>query len=327
MTPRVFVSSTIRDLAHLRHALRDAVIELGYQPVMSDFGEIGYLPEVTAADSCFKEAENCDLGILIVAKRYGDDYINNVSVTHGEFRTLRGRKVPIVTLVEKDVLTYKALVEANPNATIACPGMDRPKKTFELVDEVGNCAYNNGIHEFQQLGDARRIVRQQFGHIFGNLLRERYDPVRGDIKDILASIAALRDEVRDQKDDPESNRFLRASRELLEDECQHFKKFTSTVYGGFDVAVHKILQHATFDDLVAASGRTIEQEEPTGFMDGQHRDDDTTRFGEAWGGPRREGQPFGMHYMVSDSRVYISEGALEQLRANHLRVRAAAGTH
>lgn len=123
MTPRVFVSSTIRDLAHLRHALRDAVVELGYQPVMSDFGEIGYLPEVTAADSCFKEAENCDLGILIVAKRYGDDYLNNVSVTHGEFRTLRGRKVPIVTLVEKDVLTYKALVEANPDSTIACPGM------------------------------------------------------------------------------------------------------------------------------------------------------------------------------------------------------------
>lgn len=325
MTPRVFVSSTIKDLAHLRQALRDVVIELGYQTVMSDFGEIGYLPEVTAADSCFKEAENCDLGILIVGKRYGNDYINEISVTHGEFRTLHSRKVPVVTLVEKDVLTYKALVEANPDVKIDCPGMDRPKKTFELIDEIGKCAYNNGIHEFLQLGDVRRIVRQQFGHIFGNLLRERYDPVRGDIKDILASIAALRDEVRDQKDDPESNQFLRASRELLEDECLHFKKFTSKLYEGFDVAVHKILQCAKFDDLVTESGRTIELEEPTGFFGRQPQGDEVPQFGEAWGQPRHEGQLFGMQYLVTRRKIYINEGALGQFRVNHLRVRSAAG--
>ena len=38
MLPRVFVSSTIEDLHHLRDAVRDAVAELEYIPVMSEYG-------------------------------------------------------------------------------------------------------------------------------------------------------------------------------------------------------------------------------------------------------------------------------------------------
>ena len=329
MSPRVFVSSTIKDLIHVRHALRDTVIEIGYQPVMSDFGEVGYMPDTTAADSCFKEAENCDLGILIVAKRYGDDYVDSISVTHGEFRTLHSRKVPIITLVEKDVLTYKNLVEANKGVQIECPGMDRPSKTFAFVEEIGSCEFNNGIHEFHQLADARRIIRQQFAHIFGRLIRERFDPVRGDIKDILASIATLRDELRDPRQDPESNRFLRTSRELLEDDCVHYKKFLTQLLGGLDVAVHRVLETDSFDALVASTGRAIEID-PTAvsFFSGGNNDrvrDLGIRFAEGWGIGEREGQPFGSFYSVSDTHVYVSEMALERLRANHLRIRAAAG--
>lgn len=325
MTPRVFVSSTVRDLAHVRHALRDTILELGYQPVMSDFGEIGYLPDMTAADSCFKEAENCDLGILIVSKRYGDDYLNNVSVTHGEFRTLHSRKVPIVTLVEKDVLTYKSLLEANTGTSIACPGMDRPEKTCELIEEIGACEYNNGIHEFQQLGDTRRIIRQQFGHIFGRLLRERYDPLRGDIKDILASIATLREEVHTQRSDPNSNRFLRASRELLEDDCVHYKKLLTQLLDGFDVAVHRIIESDDFDTVMTGAGLEIEQiDSASRILD--DRSEGQQRFAQIWGLHQATGQPFGMGYSVTTERIFLTPPTLDHFRAIHLRIKAAIST-
>ncbi len=73
MIPRVFVSSTISDLKHVRDAVRDAITDIGYQPVMSERGEIGYYPDTTAAASCFKDAEQCELGVLIIGKRYGYD--------------------------------------------------------------------------------------------------------------------------------------------------------------------------------------------------------------------------------------------------------------
>jgi Domain of unknown function (DUF4062) len=323
MTPRVFISSTIRDLAHVRHALRDAILELGYQPVMSDYGEVGYLPDFTAADSCFKEAENCDLGILIIAKRYGDNYLNNVSATHGEFRTLHSRKVPIVTLVEKDVLTIKHLLEANRGAAIDCPGMDRPSDTCALVDEIGSSQYNNGIHEFHQLSDARRIVSQQFGHIFGRLLRERYDPLRTDIKDILASIATLRDDLQQQRSDPISNRFLRASRELLEDDCVHYKKLLTQLLQTFDRAVHAILEAEDFDGVISKTGLTVEIVDSTAHIFGD-RDVPRQRFAEAWGVHERSGQPFGMGYSVTTTHILLTEPTRDQFRANHLRIRSAA---
>ena len=42
MIPRVFVSSTIKDLQHVRDAIRELIMELGYQPAMSEHGEVGY---------------------------------------------------------------------------------------------------------------------------------------------------------------------------------------------------------------------------------------------------------------------------------------------
>ena len=43
MIPNVFVSSTIQDLHHLRDAIREAIVDLAFSPVMSEYGDIGYV--------------------------------------------------------------------------------------------------------------------------------------------------------------------------------------------------------------------------------------------------------------------------------------------
>ena len=44
--PRVFVSSTYYDLKHLRSSLENFVESLGFEPVLSEKGDIAYAPDV-----------------------------------------------------------------------------------------------------------------------------------------------------------------------------------------------------------------------------------------------------------------------------------------
>ena len=99
MTPNVFISSTIADLHHLREALRDTVQDLGYNPVLSEFGDIGYLPQTSAEDSCYITMKDCQLAVLIVGKRYGSLSDDGRSVTHNEFLTATATTIfPSATL-------------------------------------------------------------------------------------------------------------------------------------------------------------------------------------------------------------------------------------
>jgi len=108
MIPNVFISSTIEDLHYLREGLRDAVNELAYRPVMSDYGEVGYLHPETAAESCYRSVKECQIAVIIIGCRYGNPSAEGgVSVTHKEFRTARDEGIPLIALVEKEVMSFK----------------------------------------------------------------------------------------------------------------------------------------------------------------------------------------------------------------------------
>jgi hypothetical protein len=169
--PSVFVSSTVRDLQHMRDAIRDTISDLAYNPVLSEFGDIGYLPQHSAPDSCYIAARDCQLAVLIIGKRYGELSSNGNSITHQEFKTLRDNSIPIITLIDKEVWTFKRVYDANKVNTSTCadyPGMDRPEKSFALIGEVLDSPVNNGLIEFEHVADARENVKKQLAHIFGN---------------------------------------------------------------------------------------------------------------------------------------------------------------
>jgi hypothetical protein len=105
MIPNIFISSTIQDLHHLRDAIRETIIELGYNPVMSDYGDIGYLPTASATESCYLTVRDSQLAVLIIGKRYGSLASNGLSITHNEFLTMKAEERPIITLIDREVLT------------------------------------------------------------------------------------------------------------------------------------------------------------------------------------------------------------------------------
>ena len=56
-------------------------------------------------------------------------------MTHKEYRAASKAEIPTITFVEPQVLHYKEVYDAAPDATMwtGFSWMDNPKKTFEIV--------------------------------------------------------------------------------------------------------------------------------------------------------------------------------------------------
>lgn len=65
----VLISSTSEDLKLHRHAVRDVLLEAGHHPVMMEY--FGTEPRLNVVEYCRKQVLDCDLVIVLIAKRYG----------------------------------------------------------------------------------------------------------------------------------------------------------------------------------------------------------------------------------------------------------------
>jgi hypothetical protein len=251
MIPNVFVSSTIRDLHHLRDSIRDTIIELSYNPILSEHGDVGYLNMMKAEESCYYSVKDCQLAVLIIGKRYGDFAPNGLSVTHNEFRAARDAKIPVLSLVEQEVLSFKRVFDESvgQGAKASFPGMDRPDKTFGLIQEIADSPYNNGILPFNSTTEAREILKKQLAHLFSALLRNRFDPLKYDIKDILSELKTLRHELI-KDDNREAQLFLVATRYLVDDSRKKFRTFVEYLSGSIEKAVPQIIKSDSLEDFV-----------------------------------------------------------------------------
>lgn len=75
---KVFVASTCYDLDIVRSQLRSFILEMGHEPVMSEYCDILFDPRLHTHESCVKEVQNCDLIILIIGSRFGGEAIPKV---------------------------------------------------------------------------------------------------------------------------------------------------------------------------------------------------------------------------------------------------------
>lgn len=256
MIPNVFISSTIEDLHYLREGLRDAISELAYRPVMSDYGDVGYLHPVTAAESCYRSIKECQIAVFIIGCRYGEPSADGgISVTHKELRTARQQGVPLIALVENEVMSFKKVHEVNKgeNGLKNFPRMDNPSLTFALIDEIVKSETFNGLMAFSDIAEAKSLLKKQIADFVGQNLTQVFSPMRAEIKDVLAEIKTLRQELGDnKKNDP---RFLYAIRFIIdEDRAKGFKYLIEHAIGPIDKAIAIILESKSFDEFLAKAG-------------------------------------------------------------------------
>ena len=177
--PRVFISSTCYDLKHIRESLKYFVKTIGYEPVLSDEGDVFYSPDIHTHESCLKEVETCQIFILIIGGRYGGKFIHNeTSITNNEYKTAIENNTPIFALVEQSVYSEHLVFSTNKKQhadiahRIAYPSVDNVK-IFEFIDEVRKQIKNNAIYSFKDFSDIESYLKKQWAGMMYDFITNR----------------------------------------------------------------------------------------------------------------------------------------------------------
>lgn len=259
MAPTVFISSTIEDLHHVRDAIRETVSELGYQPIMSEHGGVGYMNETAADVACYQTVKECQLMILIIGKRYGSKTHDSglVSVTEHEYDTCMEHKPRLITFVDGEVLNYKRVFDCSPKAKdVNYPGMDNATATFAFINKVRNESVRNAIIPFSSVSDVRSQLKQQLAALFHDLLDEHANPAKSALDEIMVEVKTIRDAL--SKDSIPDMRFLTVFKFLLDDQNQEFRQFLKVTIADVENAIPLIYDADDFDSFVKKANMVIE---------------------------------------------------------------------
>lgn len=162
--PQVFISSTFYDLQQVRADLAAFVEEqLGYTLLASEHRSFPVDPRADTIENCRKRVtENADIFVLIIGTRSGSVVSGtNRSVTNLEYLAARSKGIPIFAFIHRDVLTYLALFERNPDADFS--GLVDSPRLFEFVKQVRETD-RVWMHAFEFAQDIIGVIRTQLAH-------------------------------------------------------------------------------------------------------------------------------------------------------------------
>lgn len=221
-SPRVFVSSTCYDLKYIRENLRYFVRMIGYEPILSEDGNVFYDPKEHTHDACIAEVPNCQMFILIIGGRYGGKFKEtDFSVTNAEFRKAVELKIPVFTLVEQNVYNeHHVHLKNKKNQEIDCSKISYPSvdstKIFDFIDEVRLASLNNALVPFKDFGDIESYLKQQWAGMMYSFLNKGNEEARvADTLDMLSTV---------------NDRIEMISRQILESVGSDKSKLTADLY-------------------------------------------------------------------------------------------------
>ena len=258
MIPNVFISSTVRDLHYLRDAIREAVEDLHYTPVMSEYGEVGYISPTSAAMACYRKVEDCQIFVLIIGRAYNPTKGGGLSVTHQEYRTARDRGIPIITFIERDVLNFEEVYKENTTGTTAVqfPRMDSAEQTFRFIAEIKNSPTYSGIIPFSNSSDAKKLFKIQLADLVGQKLLENSGPLRLGFEAILSEVKTLRYET-EKRTGSRSQEFLSAVQFLLTDAAQNYRGLLKRITSDVDEVIPTLIKEPTLTAFFGKLGLTL----------------------------------------------------------------------
>jgi len=180
--PKVFVSSTCFDLAEVRDQLNRFIHSYGFEPILSEYGDVFYHPDLHTHESCVHEVVNCQLFILIIGGRFGGEYISDKtkSITNAEYDAAREKNIPIFTYVRNSVLSNQHIYKENKTkefvSEIEYPAIDKQEYAtdiFDFIDNVRKSPQNNALEGFENFIDIESHLRKQWAGMFFDFLKTR----------------------------------------------------------------------------------------------------------------------------------------------------------
>lgn len=226
---KVFVSSTCADLDAYRSQLRNFLVRLGHDPVMSDYSDVLYDPNLHTHASCIRDVQGADIVILLIGSRFGGvaasqtlpliDFEqavrssssvallsepSKISITQAEALQATISDIPIFTFVDARVYADHHLYQANKDnpalAAIKFPSIEKPqhaRNIFEFINFLSHRSFNNSVITYQSFSEIESHLLKQWSLLFQRLLQERKEKV-GDSRrsfDVISRIEELKSAV------------------------------------------------------------------------------------------------------------------------------------
>jgi len=263
MRPQVFISSSVKDLRHIRDAARKVVIDLGYEPIMSEYGEVGYMGGDSAIEACYRDVKQCQIMILIIGPRYGGQSERiGTSVTEREWESAIDSVPHILTLIDQDVLKYKEVYEDNQMKNdIRFSSMDNPMATFAFINKVMASKYKNGIIPYSSTIDVQESLKKQFAALFYFALTDRTPKTEEAIKNILYEIKSIKAEYprpeAKKKEKDEIKLYRQILRGLMEKPQDEFSQLLKGLGDDIDNAIPSLISAKNLDEMIRQMGYKV----------------------------------------------------------------------
>jgi hypothetical protein len=206
---KIFVSSTCYDLGIVRAQLRSFLINLGHEPIMSEYNDVLFDPRSHTHDNCAQEIKNADVVILIIGSRFGGTAIPKVisaldlenlrsqsrgtkmienadkmSITQIEVLNAIESNIPIFTFIDSRVAYDHLFYEKNKNKgfleSLDFPSIEKKESAifiFEFINYLRLRSKNNSISEFSKLSDIEDYIKKQWSSLLQRLLSEQKNKI------------------------------------------------------------------------------------------------------------------------------------------------------
>ena len=162
--------------------MRSFIRSFGFDPVLSEYGDVFYHPDLHTHEACVNEVSNCQLFILIIGGRFGGRYIydKSKSITNAEYEAAISQRIPVFTYIRRGVLENHHIYQENKESDfvnqIKYPAVDRQADApliFEFVNHVRRASINNGYEAFDVARDIEEHLRKQWAGMFFDYLKSR----------------------------------------------------------------------------------------------------------------------------------------------------------
>lgn len=200
---KVFVSSTCYDLSMLRSELRDFIVSMGYEPIMSDYMDVLFDPRIHTHTSCIDEVTNCDMLVVIIGSRFGGEGVpeaiekidisaieqlssgklpsdKHLSITQLEVLKAIQDGIPVYTFIERNVYANHSVYEKNKNnpivKSIKYPAIEKEESAeyiFSFIDFIRHQSKGNSIFSFDKIQEIENVLKKQWASYFQKLLSEQ----------------------------------------------------------------------------------------------------------------------------------------------------------
>lgn len=200
--PRIFISSTYYDLKHIRSSIDLFIESLGFEPVLSEKGNIAYTPDMSLDKSCYREATKADIFVLIIGGRYGTEISSDSkkteheffekyeSVTKKEYESAAANEIPVYILIESNVHSEYQTYLRNKDSEISYAHVDSVN-IFKFIEDILSKQRNNPIHTFERFSDIESWLREQWSGLFREMLQQKVQ--QGQLTDLKTQISKLQE--------------------------------------------------------------------------------------------------------------------------------------